>query len=144
TTLLTLRVVRLQSGRLSSMRTGSRSLHSFFSACARNLLARLATLPINGCLTLRSRGTVPVLSILSLTTRPLSVRTTLATSALSILVWLMLVPASLSQPEQCARVQYHASPCLPDQPCSTVALPTACAERIAPGATRSAHCSTLQ
>src|SRR6267142_5374991 len=67
----------LESGRHSSIRTRSPSPHSFFSSWAWYFFERVRIFPYIGWVTRRSTSTVTVLSILSLTTRPVSVRVVL-------------------------------------------------------------------
>src|SRR5580765_1301468 len=67
----------LESGRHSSISTRSPSPHSFFSSWAWYFFERVRIFPYIGCVTRRSTRTVTVLSILSLTTRPVSVRVVL-------------------------------------------------------------------
>src|SRR5256885_14651971 len=68
----------LEIGRHSSIMTKSPSPHSFFSSWAWYFFERVTIFPYIGWVTRRSTNTVTVLSILSLTTRPVSVRVVLA------------------------------------------------------------------
>src|SRR5215216_1539153 len=64
----------LESGRHSAISTRSPSLNSLVSVWAWYFLERVMILPIMGSLTRRSTRTVTVFCILSLTTRPTSLR----------------------------------------------------------------------
>src|SRR5882672_3500848 len=66
--------LRRDIGRHGLIDTVSPSLHSLFSSCASNLVVRRMYLPYIGCLTKRSTDTAMVLSILLLTTLPVSNR----------------------------------------------------------------------
>src|ERR1700716_167491 len=66
--------LRRDIGRDGLIETGSPSLHSFFSSCASSLVVRRSSLPYIGCLTRCSTDTATVLSILLLTTLPVSKR----------------------------------------------------------------------
>src|SRR5688572_10522346 len=57
------------------------------SSCAWYFLVRLTTLPMVGCMTWRSTRTVTVLSILSLTTRPVSWRALAAGAFAVSFIW---------------------------------------------------------
>src|ERR1700693_4344735 len=65
---------RRDIGRHGLIDTVSPSLHSLPSSCASNLVVRRTYLPYMGCLTRRSTETAMVLSILLLTTLPVSSR----------------------------------------------------------------------
>src|SRR5579884_2736025 len=65
--------LRALSGRLSAMATRSPTFASFFSSWARNVEVRRCVLPYSGSRTWRSIATFTVLSILSLTTTPVTV-----------------------------------------------------------------------
>src|SRR3984893_111414 len=65
---------RRDIGRHGLIETVSPSLHSLFSSCANSLVVRRMYLPYIGCLTRRSTDTATVLSILLLTTLPVSKR----------------------------------------------------------------------
>src|SRR6266571_1131702 len=67
----------LEIGRCTSIMTRSPSPHSFFSSWAWYFFERVTIFPYIGWVTRRSTNTVTVLSILSLTTRPVSVRVVL-------------------------------------------------------------------
>src|ERR1700733_2921540 len=71
---ITSHVLRLLSGRHSSMRTLSPILHRLASSCAAYFFDRRMNFLYSGCITRRSTKTVIVLSILSLVTRPLRTR----------------------------------------------------------------------
>src|ERR1700692_1142576 len=66
--------LRRDIGRHGLIETVSPSLHSLFSSCASSLVVRRMYLPYIGCLTRRSTDTATVLSILLLTTLPVSKR----------------------------------------------------------------------
>src|ERR1700744_6333715 len=66
--------LRRDIGRHGLIDTVSPSLHSLFSSCASSLVVRRMYLPYIGCLTSRSTDTAMVLSILLLTTLPVSSR----------------------------------------------------------------------
>src|SRR5271170_172302 len=66
--------LRRDIGRHGLIETVSPSLHSLFSSCASNFVVRRTYLPYMGCLTRRSTDTATVLSILLLTTLPVSSR----------------------------------------------------------------------
>src|SRR5258708_12054141 len=66
--------LRRDIGRHGLIETVSPSLHSLFSSCASSLVVRRMYLPYIGCLTRRSTDTAMVLSILLLTTLPVSRR----------------------------------------------------------------------
>src|SRR5260370_8429851 len=66
--------LRRDIGRHGLIETVSPSLHSLFSSCASSLVVRRMYLPYIGCLTRRSTDTATVLSILLLTTLPVSRR----------------------------------------------------------------------
>src|SRR5580698_7485067 len=66
--------LRRDSGRHGLIDTVSPSRHSFLSSCARSLVVRRMYLPYVGCFTRRSTDTAMVLSILLLTTLPVSKR----------------------------------------------------------------------
>src|ERR1700727_158628 len=66
--------LRRDIGRHGLIDTVSPSLHSLFSSCARSLVVRRTYLPYIGCFTSRSTETATVLSILLLTTLPVSRR----------------------------------------------------------------------
>src|SRR5271168_4631800 len=66
--------LRRDIGRHGLMETVSPSLHSLLSSCARSLVVRRTYLPYIGCFTRRSTDTAMVLSILLLTTLPVSSR----------------------------------------------------------------------
>src|ERR1700676_4703635 len=66
--------LRRDIGRHGLIETVSPSLHSLFSSCASSLVVRRTYLPYIGCLTRRSTETAMVLSILLLTTLPVSRR----------------------------------------------------------------------
>src|ERR1700682_3118551 len=66
--------LRRDIGRHGLIETVSPSLHSLFSSCASSLVVRRMYLPYIGCLTRRSTETATVLSILLLTTLPVSRR----------------------------------------------------------------------
>src|ERR1700728_2583236 len=66
--------LRRDSGRHGLIDTVSPSRHSFLSSCARSLVVRRMYLPYIGCFTRRSTDTAMVLSILLLTTLPVSKR----------------------------------------------------------------------
>src|ERR1700688_4651600 len=66
--------LRRDIGRHGLIETVSPSLHSLFSSCASSLVVRRTYLPYIGCLTRRSTDTATVLSILVLTTLPVSKR----------------------------------------------------------------------
>src|SRR5258708_15978962 len=66
--------LRRDIGRHGLIETVSPSLHSLFSSCANSLVVRRMYLPYIGCLTRRSIDTATVLSILLLTTLPVSRR----------------------------------------------------------------------
>src|SRR5271169_1628448 len=66
--------LRRDIGRHGLMETVSPSLHSLFSSCASSFVVRRMYLPYIGCLTSRSTDTATVLSILLLTTLPVSKR----------------------------------------------------------------------
>src|SRR5277367_2790545 len=66
--------LRRDIGRHGLMETVSPSLHSLFSSCASSLVVRRMYLPYVGCFTRRSTDTAMVLSILLLTTLPVSSR----------------------------------------------------------------------
>src|SRR5690606_24794326 len=71
TMLTTRQDLRLEMGRHSRIATRSPVLHSLFSSCASTLLVRRTYFPYTGCLISRSIATATVLSIRSLTTRPM-------------------------------------------------------------------------
>src|ERR1700679_969085 len=66
--------LRRDIGRHGLFDTVSPSLHSLFSSCASSFVVRRTYLPYIGCLTSLSTETATVLSILSLTTLPVSSR----------------------------------------------------------------------
>src|SRR5580700_6395103 len=66
--------LRRDMGRHGLIETVSPSLHSLLSSCARSLVVRRMYLPYIGCFTRRSTETAMVLSILLLTTLPVSMR----------------------------------------------------------------------
>src|SRR5258705_13339331 len=66
--------LRRDMGRHGLIETVSPSLHSLFSSCASSLGVRRMYLPYIGCLTRRSTDKATVLSILLLTTLPVSRR----------------------------------------------------------------------
>src|ERR1700730_12801711 len=66
--------LRRDIGRHGLIDTVSPSLHSLPSSCASNFVVRRTYLPYIGCLTRRSTETAIVLSILLLTTLPVSNR----------------------------------------------------------------------
>src|SRR6185437_8176115 len=66
--------LRRDIGRHGLIDTVSPSLHSLFSSCASSFVVRRMYLPYIGCLTSRSIETATVLSILLLTTLPVSSR----------------------------------------------------------------------
>src|SRR6266851_8230825 len=66
--------LRRDIGRHGLIETVSPSLHSLFSSCASSLVVLRMYLPYIGCLTRRSTDTATVLSILLLTTLPVSRR----------------------------------------------------------------------
>src|SRR5271163_4513715 len=66
--------LRRDIGRHGLMETVSPSLHSLLSSCASNFVVRRMYLPYVGCFTRRSTETAMVLSILLLTTLPVSKR----------------------------------------------------------------------
>src|ERR1700723_4115068 len=66
--------LRRDMGRHGLIDTVSPSLHSLLSSCASNLVVRRMYLPYVGCFTRRSTDTAMVLSILLLTTLPVSKR----------------------------------------------------------------------
>src|SRR5271169_3205996 len=66
--------LRRDIGRHGLMETVSPSLHSLFASWASSLVVRRMYLPYVGCLTSRSTDTAIVLSILLLTTLPVSNR----------------------------------------------------------------------
>src|SRR5580692_4593684 len=66
--------LRRDSGRHGLIDTVSPSRHSFLSSCASSLVVRRMYLPYIGCFTRRSTDTAMVLSILLLTTLPVSRR----------------------------------------------------------------------
>src|SRR5580658_5335850 len=66
--------LRRDMGRHGLIDTVSPSLHSLPSSCASSLVVRRTYLPYVGCLTSRSTETAMVLSILLLTTLPVSSR----------------------------------------------------------------------
>src|ERR1700677_1055130 len=66
--------LRRDIGRHGLIETVSPSLHSLFSSCASSFVVRRMYLPYIGCLTSLSTETATVLSILLLTTLPVSSR----------------------------------------------------------------------
>src|SRR5450631_3592624 len=66
--------LRRDMGRHGLMETVSPSLHSLLSSCASSLVVRRMYFPYIGCFTKRSTDTAMVLSILLLTTLPVSNR----------------------------------------------------------------------
>src|SRR5271165_5721444 len=66
--------LRRDMGRHGLIETVSPSLHSLLSSCARSLVVRRTYLPYIGCFIRRSTETAMVLSILLLTTLPVSNR----------------------------------------------------------------------
>src|SRR5277367_3501004 len=66
--------LRRDSGRHGLIDTVSPSRHSLLASCARSLVVRRMYLPYVGCFTRRSTDTAMVLSILLLTTLPVSKR----------------------------------------------------------------------
>src|SRR5437867_7287735 len=86
----------LEIGRHSSITTKSPSPHSFFSSWAWYFFERVTIFPYIGWVTRRSTNTVTVLSILSLTTRPVSVRVVLAS-----LISLPPFPSGWCAPARC-------------------------------------------
>src|ERR1700693_1531258 len=74
TTRTSIQDLRRDIGRHGLIDTVSPSLHSLVSSCASNLVVRRMYLPYIGCLTRRSTETAMVLSILVLTTLPVSRR----------------------------------------------------------------------
>src|SRR5882757_1390825 len=74
TTRTSIHDLRRDIGRHGLIDTVSPSLHSLPSSCASNLVVRRMYLPYMGCLTRRSTDTAMVLSILLLTTLPVSNR----------------------------------------------------------------------
>src|SRR5580692_11331409 len=66
--------LRRDIGRHGLIETVSPSLHSLLSSCARSLVVRRTYFPYIGCFTRRSTDTAMVLSILLLTTLPVSSR----------------------------------------------------------------------
>src|ERR1700675_4054234 len=74
TTRTSIHDLRRDIGRQGLIDTVSPSLHSLLSSCARRLVVRRMYLPYIGCLTRRSTETAMVLSILVLTTLPVSKR----------------------------------------------------------------------
>src|SRR5271170_929710 len=66
--------LRRDSGRHGLIDTVSPSWHSLLASCARSLVVRRMYLPYIGCFTRRSTDTAMVLSILLLTTLPVSSR----------------------------------------------------------------------
>src|SRR5450631_919309 len=74
TTRTSIHDLRRDIGRQGLIDTVSPSLHSLFASCANSLVVRRTYLPYIGCLTRRSTETAIVLSILLLTTLPVSSR----------------------------------------------------------------------
>src|SRR5882757_248118 len=74
TTRTSIHDLRRDIGRHGLIDTVSPSLHSLPSSCASNFVVRRTYLPYMGCLTRRSTETAMVLSILLLTTLPVSRR----------------------------------------------------------------------
>src|ERR1700730_11762396 len=74
TTRTSIHDLRRDIGRHGLMETVSPSLHSLFASCARSLVVRRMYFPYVGCVTKRSTDTAMVLSILLLTTFPVSNR----------------------------------------------------------------------
>src|SRR5580700_7087359 len=74
TTRTSIHDLRRDIGRHGLIDTVSPSLHSLLSSCASSLVVRRMYLPYIGCLTRRSTDTAMVLSILLLTTLPVSKR----------------------------------------------------------------------
>src|SRR5210317_79737 len=85
----------------SEIATRSPGLHSFAASCASTLLVRRMYLPYTGCLMRRSIATETVLSILSLTTRPTTVRCTFFVSSLIFLH----LPSALARSEWFSRAR---------------------------------------
>src|ERR1700676_743977 len=74
TTRTSIHDLRRDIGRHGLIDTVSPSLHSLLSSCASSFVVRRTYLPYMGCLTRRSTETAMVLSILLLTTLPVSRR----------------------------------------------------------------------
>src|SRR6202795_2670858 len=74
TTRTSIHDLRRDIGRHGLIDTVSPSLHSLLSSCASSLVVRRTYFPYMGCLTRRSTETAMVLSILLLTTLPVSRR----------------------------------------------------------------------
>src|SRR5258708_22355286 len=74
TTRTSIHDLRRDIGRHGLMATVSPSLHSLPSSCASSFVVRRTYLPYMGCLTRRSTETAMVLSLLLLTTLPVSSR----------------------------------------------------------------------
>src|SRR5450631_2568842 len=74
TTRTSIHDLRRDIGRHGLIDTVSPSLHSLFASCASSLVVRRMYLPYIGCFTKRSTETAMVLSILLLTTLPVSKR----------------------------------------------------------------------
>src|SRR5438552_2850529 len=96
----------LEIGRHSSITTKSPSPHSFFSSWAWYFFERVTIFPYIGWVTRRSTSTVTVLSILSLTTRPVSVRVVLAS-----LISLPPFPSGWCAPARCRGARFSAGCC---------------------------------
>src|SRR5664279_264991 len=122
--LVTTQALVLANGRPSWISTRSAAFASLFSLCAWYLLERTMILSYIGCLTRRSIRTVTVLSILSLTTRPISVRL--------LVVSLIVVPPFHEEGYACAR--YRGALCRSGCGCSIAGWQSACADRIVPSA----------
>src|SRR6185503_2310489 len=117
----------LESGRHSAISTRSPSLNSLVSVWAWYFFERVMILPIIGSLTRRSTRTVTVFCILSLTTRPTSLRWFFTTSVCSVISRPFL--SSRCAPARCCAWSSSAGWCW-----KAAGWRAACAGRTAPAA----------